>query len=532
MLATDFSLQGFQEDTFAADSLHHILSILSSLDTHSFSLLTSISLSNRSRVKDLWIFTGPSSPSDQDTDSISQSLDNIYRTDYKRALASSPEAPSTVSSGGHHPQHRRYATSPNLPRQAHSPLHGKFVTNEVVANTQDHQAPDSAATAALRRALPKAQIPVSVAHSNDNQTGHRATLPSTVSSGVENMTGIGTAANTPGWRGRPLPQPREIIFEASPDAEVGLHRTPSVIVTGPEPTDSSNPRTPSPNGPRALRAVSNRAKTPPLLKSHPSSPVTTPANILARTSSQTQKNAGDTPTTSKQSQLSASGLLSPGVFRESGSEASVDIPIKWTGDDGTRRDENGGQDRSKNSPKGSWSSHVTGEERGRGSRDEGGGVTQAVQDVASRAILPEVTHPGQRPIKSEVGTIGVMAPTAPTPSQPPAGAPSRAHSKGKGKAGGDGSMQGWVLVNVEGKHSREGGRSPESLPSPAPLQALNGTAAPKTSKTSPSRANMSAPVKTLAMVDAAEARSNSKSKSGSSNGLKRLFGLRKTSVSC
>ncbi|KAH9946698.1 hypothetical protein B0H21DRAFT_683395, partial [Amylocystis lapponica] len=61
--AWEFKLKGykwFQEDTFAADSLHHILALLGSLDSHAFTLLTSLSLANRSRGKDLWIFTGPS----------------------------------------------------------------------------------------------------------------------------------------------------------------------------------------------------------------------------------------------------------------------------------------------------------------------------------------------------------------------------------------------------------------------------------------------------------------------------------------
>ena len=54
---------GFQEDTFATDSLRHILSLLSALDANQFTLLASLSLTNRSRVKDLWVFTGPPSPS-------------------------------------------------------------------------------------------------------------------------------------------------------------------------------------------------------------------------------------------------------------------------------------------------------------------------------------------------------------------------------------------------------------------------------------------------------------------------------------
>ncbi|GBE78387.1 hypothetical protein SCP_0112720 [Sparassis crispa] len=59
----EFKLKGykwFQEDNFPTDSLHHMLTLLTSLDAHAFSLLTSLSLAtNRTRVKDLWIFSGP-----------------------------------------------------------------------------------------------------------------------------------------------------------------------------------------------------------------------------------------------------------------------------------------------------------------------------------------------------------------------------------------------------------------------------------------------------------------------------------------
>ncbi|KAI0094697.1 hypothetical protein BDY19DRAFT_36573 [Irpex rosettiformis] len=49
---------GFQEDTFPMDSLNHILGLLTSLDGHGFTLLTSLSFNKPSRMKDLWIFTG------------------------------------------------------------------------------------------------------------------------------------------------------------------------------------------------------------------------------------------------------------------------------------------------------------------------------------------------------------------------------------------------------------------------------------------------------------------------------------------
>ena len=48
----------FQEDNFATDSLQQILNLLSALDHHAFTLLTSLTLTSRSRKQDLWVFTG------------------------------------------------------------------------------------------------------------------------------------------------------------------------------------------------------------------------------------------------------------------------------------------------------------------------------------------------------------------------------------------------------------------------------------------------------------------------------------------
>jgi hypothetical protein len=52
----------FSENTFDRDSLAHILALLKTLDSHSFSLITSLSVTPRSRTKDLWIFSAPAQP--------------------------------------------------------------------------------------------------------------------------------------------------------------------------------------------------------------------------------------------------------------------------------------------------------------------------------------------------------------------------------------------------------------------------------------------------------------------------------------
>ena len=58
---SDIRPLGFQENTFSVDSLHQILNLLTALDRHSFTLLTSLTVGSRSRTRDLWIFIGPPS---------------------------------------------------------------------------------------------------------------------------------------------------------------------------------------------------------------------------------------------------------------------------------------------------------------------------------------------------------------------------------------------------------------------------------------------------------------------------------------
>src|SRR5262245_17225121 len=114
--------EGFQEDTFATDSLRHILSLLSSLDTHSFSLLASITLSNRSHVKDLWIFTGPGPVTHEQaelqlSDTPAASANNSSGKLRRTAQAVAQEHAQSISSpvmlvNLDNQQHRRFATAP------------------------------------------------------------------------------------------------------------------------------------------------------------------------------------------------------------------------------------------------------------------------------------------------------------------------------------------------------------------------------------------------------------------------------------
>ncbi|KAL5519120.1 hypothetical protein ACEPAH_803 [Sanghuangporus vaninii] len=143
----EFRLKGygwFQEDTFAIDSMQHILALLNALDRYAFTLLTSISLTgSHSRVKDLWIFSG--SPMEPSSDAVaSNSNIDLPRgptpNDLKNALTpvwSSSSQGDNYSADTLHgkggslggssqgsfqnaPGHARSATEPNAPGIARS----------------------------------------------------------------------------------------------------------------------------------------------------------------------------------------------------------------------------------------------------------------------------------------------------------------------------------------------------------------------------------------------------------------------------
>lgn len=90
------------------DSLNHILGLLTSLDTHGFTLLTQLSFSKPSRVKDFWVFTGTSD--EQHSPPLTPTTSNL---ESKREVPSQSYSlipgPSPLSSGAE----RR--TAPRLP---------------------------------------------------------------------------------------------------------------------------------------------------------------------------------------------------------------------------------------------------------------------------------------------------------------------------------------------------------------------------------------------------------------------------------
>lgn len=222
---------GFQEDTFATDSLTHILSLLSSLDAHSFSLLTSISLAGRSRVKDLWIFTGLAISSTDDTPPPSVLGSSL--PDLKRVVHTAEQ--SSV-------QHRRAATDPvSSPITPQSLQHPRALTDGA----------NGGGMPLLRKPAPRAQLPMSVHDDQDREGMHD--LPAVIGEDRKKM--ISGSDLTP-----------EVLYATSPVATTDVPPTP-VPLHSIEPQDV--PRAPTP---------SSRSNTPEAGLTH-----TTEAELLSPT---------------------------------------------------------------------------------------------------------------------------------------------------------------------------------------------------------------------------------------------------------
>ncbi|KAK0465403.1 uncharacterized protein EV420DRAFT_1514178 [Desarmillaria tabescens] len=402
----EFKLKGykwFQEDTFASDSLQHILSLLSSLDAHSFTLLTSLSLTNRSRVKDLWIFTGLSPPSDE----------TILPDSPVPSILNSSHPSFTIPSSAHH---RKLTTEPSTIPRSPSPLHPRTVTDgphRPHGGSPLNHLPtaSSSASPALRKPAPRAQVPVSV-HDDAEGEGYRANLPSTVPSSVENMTGVG-ASTAPG------------AFYSTPPFQAELSPRISPAASGyPTSLPISDPIL--------------RSNTPPLVSARQTRDLSPhiEAQADAVVKSNSSSAAGSPP------------LLSPGVFRDSAfssnTEISTEVPIKWTGKiaDPMVAETEAPPSTSPKFP-GGWQTTPIEE------KDEVASVTsgvmpehsasqeQPIQDVPHRIASPVFSEPDEELRKSEAGMIGCLSSS---PSLSP---------KGKEKDNKSGK-QGWVLVNVEG----------------------------------------------------------------------------------
>lgn len=165
---------GFQKDNFAADSLQYILSLLTVLDSHSFSLLTSLTLTGRSRVKDFWILTKTSQSSVEDGSTLGSAPPSVLTSSHPefRRRRGSLDLNQTSSSNHYH----RRAGSEGVHPSTLQPGHPRHILDEVGSRFSYTRKP-------ISRVLPS-PVP-------ETDLLHGAQLPSPTMSMVENVAGIG-----------------------------------------------------------------------------------------------------------------------------------------------------------------------------------------------------------------------------------------------------------------------------------------------------------------------------------------------------
>ncbi|KAF8559245.1 hypothetical protein OG21DRAFT_714339 [Imleria badia] len=557
--AYEFKLKGyswFNEDTFATDSLHQILSLLTSLDGHACTMVASLSICGRSRMKDLWVFVGPGSPDPCDQNwpesPISQSGSML---DVRRSNRVSTPEPGHNSDGGIIPTslHRRVATAP----QQLSLSHGPSASHHIRATTETNglptlfpaplslSSPHAVPGIGMRKPAPRAQVPVSVdfdAPDDDEHDRYRTSLPSAVPSSCENMTGVGTLN-----RNRFV---SKAIYSPSSGEPPEPKCDDEDIIHSPPERHTNSSRSPSPHRRvSAMRPVSARSKTPPLLTSHPRDPRTPsppPSGSLMGIPRAQDFALGENPT-----------LLSPGMFRIRDSAfssnsvdttGSCDVPIRWTGLGKPEGIENIEEEQElfTEEPRphpvlhapmlpGGWS--TTPEEEASGADDSsktdeatvrpehGRHPDRSLHDVDVRVVSPELVCDGAMR-KSEAGMIGMIAPRSPPPSIPIPSRDSLGKSRGSSSAPASptktgsrsGSGNGWVLVNVEGK-DHANGHSSSPLTSPT---IPNLDRARKVSHVN-EKAPMSTAAKAIVVIGAKDGKSARVRGGGS--GLRRLLSL-------
>jgi hypothetical protein len=407
----------------------------------------------------------------------------------------------------------------------------------------------------------------------------RAVLPSTISSGTPNMTGVGTSG------GREAEKRHDMLYSTFhiPNKQSKMPRPfgfPKAVTRW---RDSELSRSKSPSS--AISESSSAISSDP--------PPNGQANGFAHNST---------------GQQAVPPLLSSGVFRDSAfssnTDASHEVPIKWTGTNRgndikeDREDEEynvdevqtGKSNRLSGGPvlPGGWAPEMDKPQSPSGIQNGNGhpsmlpvlgkqdkGPDKSVHNVSSRVSAPEVRHAPEGMRRSEMASFGMMPlPGPPVPSyNPPPGPPKPSYhpprppltsstsslppvsfsNKGKSREmrrqPSDLSSQGWVLVNVEGKRTPSVDQAGKQLGHPPPNNlGYKGTSSSSLARTDSSKyrrepqlaqSSMSPAAKAIVIIDAVEARSKTRSPKramdgadSSGSGVRRFFSLsKKSSVS-
>lgn len=491
----------------------------------------------------MWIFAGPPSGDEIIRESPPPSILDGSMPDLKRLVRLQDLSHSPLVNPSF--QHRRFTSSPaNSPPMPMAPsAHVRAATEGGITQPLDHQTDQSSDVDSLsilspnrksisRKPAPRAQVPVSALYDVEPQPQprefFRTNLPSTISNGTPDMTGIGSRGGTP-----ELHQPGTAWSD-----DTSSHGSPRAVTTESSPPSQGHSRPP-------------RSKTPPALvsdahshSSHSSVPVTT--HVIQPSDS--------TPRATQT--ISTGALLSPGVFRDSAVssvETSYDaIPIKWV--ESTIQPQ--GQmlapaaqvDRISSGPNfpGGWrptpveekdEEEVIAPAHTFGQHDDPS-PERVLQEVKSRVESPEYKLGDHRSRKSEAGVVGLIV----DPVSPPVPRLDKGKGKETSNHASSSSGQGWVLVNVD-KEAHPQHRVPNSLhrtsesrsQSSLQYQSAPESPGPRGMSEFPRHSEQSPPpppAQAIVAIDAVEASSKSKHGEESSSAVRRLFSLtRRNSVS-
>lgn len=283
--------------------------MLGTLDGFGFTLLTSLSLNNRSRSKDLWLFTGLSQPTSLESQSSSP-------------LGSRTEL-HAASSDKARERRRSYQTSAHSPTTTNRPSHTRAATESSLAALSHNPPPISSKSGIVRKPAPRAQLPVSVAHSNgSNYNVHDGAMPSAHPApseelGIELQSSVGSAVDMTGIGtqkyGR---EPDTSLYQQAPSKFYSVspgftHHYPSMsasIMKASQPSES-------------LPGVQTTGRTE--RSSTTREPHTSSTSLRSR-----HPHVKTTP-------QPVTPLLSPGAFRDSAISSNtgqtVDMPSTWPG---------------------------------------------------------------------------------------------------------------------------------------------------------------------------------------------------------
>lgn len=456
-------------------------------------------------MKDLWVFTGPGSDDVIPHESKgSSSARDVSIEEINRA-----HLPGTAGQHGSSTgigQHRRLLSEPTglttyvYPNIKATTEQGNTQKNfSLVHGYRAEYLP--AGPTLLRKPAPRAQVPVSIVHEADppGTDGLRAYLPSMISNGVEDMTGVGA-------NGLFLQASQTVAPSDQSERTAATSLFSSRRLSTPSPTRPQSP----------LRPVVSRQKTPPLLTCTPIQSSTFPMHDMPHVGLQDLGN----------------GLLGSEISAESAASHTTDtsshIPIQWTGDRDTFAQKSEGKSAAQTAGTTTTSRRKVSsagpmiygslrpgpiEEQGEDPGDITGlevdnkttdNKTPPIHEVTSRIASPELTRPDIPLRKSEAALVGLIKDTSPVPALPTTSrvVGTDSHNTGKG--------QGWVLVNVGDSLTGSGVGFDESLDSiKRPEGAEHVTPSPH--------------AKAIAVIDALDNKSNGKDKSAAFAPVKKRF---------